>query len=420
MFEKIESVVEKMRRKWIETGQDMLVILLNHLVMVSIGVTAMGMLEQDEHEVWLWSVLLAIPILFYWAQLKLHNFFLYYALHLAVPIVSIFLPVQIVAKFVMVFISMVYFVWSVKIGIKPRGRGEGVIGPIYMIVALGLMVLIETSYSQRGWEGVYIAIALIYASGYCMYIYLSQYLDFLIVNENSVENIPEVEIFNKGFCQAFTYIVGVVTFLALTAKVGWFSYIDSWIVSGTENIFLKIIKFLFLKEETSQEMPPMMSAEQDLSELERLSKASEQALFLEILEKTIFISAIVIVAVLLVFGLRYLWKEFHKRTVKEEKKLSGGIDIRETCTIEKKKREGNNWFSFLNNSEKIRKIYRKQVSKNKTAIIGDLQAEALEYLTAKECCDKFAAEQLKKMYEKTRYSREEITSDDVRAAKSGR
>jgi len=94
-------------------------------------------------------------------------------------------------------------------------------------------------------------------------------------------------------------------------------------------------------------------------------------------------------------GIRHLWKEFYKASEKEEKAYSG-IDIRETCTIEKTKKEGSNWFSFLNNREKIRKIYRKQVLKNKTVIIGDLVVENLGYMTAKECCDKFAAEQLQK------------------------
>jgi len=120
----------------------------------------------------------------------------------------------------------------------------------------------------------------------------------------------------------------------------------------------------------------------------------------------------------IVKGFQYLWKEFHKDVSRDVKKNNNRIDIRESCTIEKAQKEGKSRFSVRNNHEKIRKIYRKQVLKNKIAIIGDLHAEALQYLTAKECCDKFAAEQLKKMYEKARYSAEKITSDDVGVAKS--
>ena len=127
-----------------ETGQNLLIILLNHLVVIAFGVTAMGLLKQDDHKVWLWSLLLIIPLLFYWAEIKIRNFFLFYALHLAVPVVNIFLPVPLVSKFLMILISIVYFVWSIKIGIIGRGQGEGVLKPGFMTGALGVMLLVET------------------------------------------------------------------------------------------------------------------------------------------------------------------------------------------------------------------------------------------------------------------------------------
>ncbi len=411
-----------MKRKWIETGQNLLIILLNHLVIISFGVTAMGMLKQDTHKVWLWSILLIIPLLFYWAKLKISNFFLFYALHLAVPIGIIFLPIDIVAKFLMIGISFVYFVWSVKMGIIRQGHGEGVVRPVFMAVTLGVMVLIETFFNQKGWEVIYITMAIIYAAGYCMYLFISRYLRFLIVNESSVAYIPEEEIFNKGFCQSFMYIAGVVTLLVLTAKMDLFSYIDSWIISGLRSMFRKIFSFLFFKDDKTEELDVIKPAEQDMEMLFDAG-AGDPALFWEVLEKIAKIGVVLFIVGLVVFGIvkgfQYLWKEFYKDSSNDEKKTSSSIDIRETCTIEKTKKEGSNWFSFLNNREKIRKIYRKQVLKNKTAIIGDLDAEDLKYMTAKECCDKFAAEQLKKMYEKARYSAEEIVSSDVREAKSG-
>lgn len=128
-----------MKRKWIETGRDLLTILLNHLVVISLAVTIMGMLGEDEHRIWLWTLLLAIPVLFYWAKIKISNLLLFYALHFAVPVVIIFLPVYIVSKFLMLLISIIYAVWSIKIGIIVRGHGDGVVGPVYMTVALGIM-----------------------------------------------------------------------------------------------------------------------------------------------------------------------------------------------------------------------------------------------------------------------------------------
>lgn len=408
-----------MKRKWIETGQDLLVILINHLVFIAFGTMAMGLFKQDKSMVWLWSMLLIIPLVFYWARIKIRNFFLFFALHLAVPVGIIFIPIHILPKLLMIFTSMVYFIWSIRIRIKERGYGEGVMSPVFMTGAVGVMFLIETSYTKKGWEHIYIVLAIIFAAGYCIYLFTSQYLRFLIVNESSAANIPEAEIFNKGFRQTFMFMAGIVTLLVLTANVEWLAYVVSWL----GDILLKVLRFLFSGAgRTEEEMPITMPVEQIPPDMGMLGEVGEPALIWVILEKIVMIAGALFMVGLVIFGMvkgfQYLWKGFHKTEDKDEKKISSGIDIRESCTIEKNKKEGNNWFSFLNNREKIRKIYRKQVLKNKTAIIGDLDAEDLEYMTAKECCDKFAAEQLKKMYEKARYSEAEITSDDVRAAKS--
>lgn len=400
-----------------------MIILLNHLVMIAFGVTAMGMLEQEEHKLWLWSLLLMIPILFYWAKKRIHNLLLFYAVHLAVPAGVIFLPVQIVPKFLMLLISIVYVVWSIKIGIIARGHGDGVVGPVYMIAVLGITLLIETFYSQKGWEIMYLTMAIIYAAGYCMYIFISQYLGFVVANESSAANIPETEIFNKGFRDSFTYIAGVVALLVLAAKVEWLYNIDSWIVTRTGNVLMRIFKFFFMGDDgKEEEINLMVPVEQESSDVEMLLEASESALPALDFEKPIIYGGILIIVGLAIFGIvkgiKYLWKGFRKTSVISEE--NNGIDIRETCTIEKNKKEGSNWFSFLDNREKIRKLYRKRVLKHKTVIIGNMVTEGLGYMTAKECCDKFAAEKLQKKYEKARYSAEEITSDDVREVKSER
>ena len=50
-----------MKRRVIETGQDLMIILINHLFFVGFGMTAMGLFYQDVNELWLWSCLVVIP-----------------------------------------------------------------------------------------------------------------------------------------------------------------------------------------------------------------------------------------------------------------------------------------------------------------------------------------------------------------------
>ena len=63
-------------------------------------------------------------------------------------------------------------------------------------------------------------------------------------------------------------------------------------------------------------------------------------------------------------------------------------------------------------------MYRKRVLKSKALIVGTSGNKELEYLTAKECCDKISADSLKEIYEKARYSNASITADDVRTVRT--
>ena len=76
-----------------------------------------------------------------------------------------------------------------------------------------------------------------------------------------------------------------------------------------------------------------------------------------------------------------------------------------------------NILGFLSNEQRIRTLYKKRVIHDKAAIIGDKVEQELSYLTAKECCEKIGATDLKEVYEKVRYSSEKVTSEDVRRAK---
>ena len=92
-------------------------------------------------------------------------------------------------------------------------------------------------------------------------------------------------------------------------------------------------------------------------------------------------------------------------------------DVREKCTVERVLDRRKRHSLFLSNREKIRKLYRSRIWKQKWFLIGDENPRKLEYLTATECCDKLSDNALKYVYEKARYSSEKITGEDVKWAK---
>lgn len=103
---------------------------------------------------------------------------------------------------------------------------------------------------------------------------------------------------------------------------------------------------------------------------------------------------------------------------KEAKTILSNQDIRESCDAEVSKKEKHSFLDFLSHEQRIRTIYKKKVLREKARILGEAGPEGLAYLTAKECCDKIEAVDLKQVYEKVRYSSEKVTSEDVKRAKA--
>ena len=133
----------------------------------------------------------------------------------------------------------------------------------------------------------------------------------------------------------------------------------------------------------------------------------------------VFISFILGCLVMLVLIYQFIKEYFMPYDRKKQtKQLQSNEDIREYCGVEKTSQTKKFVFPFWNHREKIRRLYRKKVLQRKQELIGDEDAQQLEYLTAKECCDRLSEQNLKCMYEKARYSAEDISAEDVKLAKT--
>jgi len=418
-----------MRYKLIEEGQTMLVIILNHLPVIGLGMTGMGLFHQTNHYLWLWSIMLVVPVVLYLARLKMRNFFLFFASHLAAVVVVFFIPTGLLPKLIMLTMTVMYVVWSISIRLKSKKMGGEILLPLFVIGVLVAMTLVENLYSKMGWELVYIGLAIIYIAGYFIYCFIKQYLHFLTVNESSAANIPEREIFASGMRQTTLFMAGSIAVLLLTANISWVSYVMSWLGKG----LFAVLRFLFsgISIEETEELEPLVQQSMPEVDMSMLEEARDPAFFWVILEKIALTGTVVLLLGSVVIGIvmffRYLWMNFRDRTKGESEVLQTGIDIREACAIAKNKNEVSNWFVFLNPREKVRKIYRKQVLKHKAEIIGAYNSENLEHMTARECCEKMSHDDrisvanLKLIYEKARYSAEEITTEDIKRIKvSGR
>ena len=409
-----------MKHNMIKTGKELLVTQMNHWVLVAIAVTIMGLFGYENPQVWLWAVWGVIPVWLYMVRTKVQNFFLFFFLHVVLPAAVIFLPMTLWVKLLILGITLFYVIWSVKIRLSEQTDESGVFAPAFSVVAIGAMSLIQGAFGQSGWDRYYMLAIFIYLISYFIYYFVSQYIRFLIVHESTTANIPEKAIFFSGMKQTLAYTAGGMLLLILTANIEWLSYVVSLIGNGLLAMIRFIVSFINFKAPETEQGTPAEQA--PLGDMEGLMEAGEAHIFWIILEKILMaavgIGFILLIVFAIVKGYQYLWTAFHKAGNQKEAEVQDGQDIRERCTIEKSKNASLQFFSFLNNRDKIRRVYRKRVLKSKDSIIGDLHSGELEYLTAKECCEKISADGLRAIYEKARYSEEQITAEDVRMVKA--
>ncbi len=415
-----------MKVKLIEFGKEFLVIQMNHWILIAFVITIFGLLKEELPYPLLLIAMGAFPLALYFLRSIFRNFFLFFALHLGLPVMLVFVPMDLRLKIVVTGIAIVYVILSVCIKVRKLTCDKYLLHPVVSICSLATCALLNNTWGNREWEGYYILSAIIFLGSYSVYYFFCRFLRFLLVNESSAANIPKQEIFGSGMKQMLLFTLGGVMVLFLTANIGWVSYLLSWVKRGLYVLLVLWIKLFYRDmagKEIELELPVAVEKNQGGFHMER----ENPGILWTTLENVILLALAVGLAVLViktvVKGIRYLWNHFHAPDKKEVRRLGAGIDIRETCVIEKTQKEAVNRFFFLSNRQKIRKIYRKQIFKNKNNIIADQDLEVLERMTAKECCEKILPEKdlaqlLQKIYEKARYSQEDVTAEDVRLVKS--
>ena len=356
-----------MKQERIQNIHDGLCIILNHMLFVAGAITLSELFLTKRPMIWLWGLLVVVPLGFYFFTKKVPKLIL----------------------------------------------------PPMFIILLGIMSVVERAVIVNNWSIYYYVITFLYLIGYFIYYFTKRFLDFLRLNQNTASKIPVQDIFKNGIGLTVFFSACSSVILLISANIDWVKAIADKLWSG----FLMILTYIFSGIHTE---PPLEGKEEltqkdpQLGGVNMKEFISEQTLEgIRNLMIVLLCIAIVIGFILFLYYVYYMikgWEGSNFRKKKNEK-LAENEDIREYCGFEKEadKQAGN--FIFRNNREKIRRLYKKKIAKQKKELIGEKEPQQLNYLTAKECCDKLSEQQLKLAYEKARYSKEEITIEDVRLAK---
>ena len=410
-----------MKRKVIEVITELLVMQMNHLVLISGVITVLGAFGKEEPYFGLWFAMWLVPLLFYIVREKVHNFFLFFALHLFLPIVVLFTPVGVLIKLLILAMVLIYIIWSIRIRLMSEVKQTGLIVPLVAVIAIGGLSLIQNIFIGKSWEKYYMTAIFMYLLCYFIYYFMSRYLRFLQVHATSTANIPEKAIFFSGLKQTVVYTAGGMFIMFLTANIEWLSYVLSLLGRGFVSV-LRFIFSLFPGKETEEIVETATGQGRPNGDMSGFMEPGEAHIIWIILEKLLMAAMAVGFVLLIVYaavkGYQFLWKNFHKERKSGSKYDEDVPDVREKCGIEKSIKGQLKFISFSDNREKVRKVFRKHILKSKNSIIGDSNINVLECLTAKECCDKISADALQFAYDKARYSSEMITAKEVKQVKT--
>ena len=411
-----------MKQKYLVIAEECLAIIATHCVLAGIFLTLLGCFGESEAHIWLWIVSVALPLFFYFQRRKIANFLLFLLLHIIWPVLAILITAGNFTLCVMfTLLVSVHVIMSIKNKIKDFDKKMEAPTTFWSVAFFSVGMLMQNVWGMKSWTNYYMFLVFVYFACYYVYLYLNQYLRFMLFNKNSTANIPEKEIFTSGLTQTVIYTAGGLGILFLTSNVEWMAYIAG--IFG--DALLKFIRFLIENVHFSWDDNRGPMPEDDMYEPgDKLvtDPPEENELFEAILLAVIKIFIVVLILIfvwVLIRAFRNMWESYKINKVNEEL-MNASNEVRENLTIEKEAKENKkiNLFGFMDNKEKIRRFYKKRVTKEKMAIVGELDAKNLQYLTSKECCDKISADNLRNMYDKVRYSSDEITAEDVKKAKS--
>ena len=405
-----------MSRKTIAVANIILTIQLNHLIFIAAAVSLLGLLGMQNSHLLLWIAAGIVPLIMYVWRIKAQKIPVFFAGMLGIFVAGLFLPMEIIAKLIFAVMLLMYSILSVRKKLTEMPEKEDLISPFIFVALIGAMAIKNHIHT-----GVCTGIAWVYLVGYFLYHFVTVYLDFVMIQENSASNMPEKELFAQGIKQVGIFS-GIVIFFAALTSTNWItktlSLVGGWVKAFFRYVFAGIGGAI---EEESAPSQPIVDAGQDnlfdpveYSELWLLIRKIFDFLY-EVLVVVIFVAVIY-------FGIRSLIRfvklNFTNVGKKAEAKtILSNQDIRESCYAESTKKEKKTFLGFLSSEQRIRSLYKKRVLQEKAKIVGEGSPSRLTYLTAKECCDKLEAEELKNVYEKVRYSDDKVTSEDVRRAK---
>lgn len=412
-----------MKQEKIIAGTAVLATQMNHWTLFSIAITVAA-LGKRKPPIALWTAFALLPVLFFFIRRYTDHFLIMAGSHLLGLVLLFAVPVSgLAVKIPLCLYGIGLTVYSFSLRIRTEERLDGIIAPPVAvgITALSLFLLHYQKHMEADFR--FALITVFYFICYYIRCYFQNYLYFLTVNTGSAGYIPRREIFLSGAKLSAVFTLLGMTAILLISDWNWlariFGILKRGIVWLREKGFFAFIASLFYRE--TEQIPEQMPEVSPANPAGMALEPGEPGLFWQILEKVI--GVLVPVLLLLLFGfflfrfVKMICERFRqKKLFIPSASADDSRDIREKYEIRKEKKAHKNFWSFLNPSERIRRLYKQRVWSKRGSFMNAENTRRLGTYTARECGSLLREEQLSLIYEKARYSEEECTREDVRKA----
>lgn len=390
----------------------------DHWVLFSVFLVILSAADIERPQFFLWGVLSIIPFIFFIIRRYISDFLFFVGGHIGLLAIMIIMPsYNIVEKVLICFMVIFYFGQSIYIKFRKSGKESNGIIPVVSVGIIAGSLFLQHFQKKYLFDNYYVVLFIVFFSLFAIQYYIDNFLKFMNVNKNSVGYIPKNEIFISGFSMSALYTVFGVIILLFSLNTKWLEHIFKLI----KYVLVIILKFLLsfgkpselefqLDEEIIQEIPDIIP--QDEATSFWLWEVIQNILMYVVLIGVIFALTISIRKLII-----YLIQRFREKRNIIEKANKTVNDVRQKCEVEKKEKRTVPFWQLFTPEEKIRRIYKKRIIKEKEKIIGDLEVRKLNSYTSMECGVCIEDTDMVHLYEKARYSNYDCSKDDIRNMK---
>lgn len=402
---------------------------MNHWILFPAALVIMemtrGQTGMQKPDLMLWILCSLFPLLFFILRTyhvrKQKKRYLFLLWHLAaaagLTLALLLVPRSFVGRMLCILCGAGYMLQSMVLMLKKELRYTVAI-QLPAGVALSLIASIMRQTNQ--WNAYY-SFSLIAVIGlFFIVFYMRQYLDYMTLNRGSAGNLPIGEIFHSGAGLVLAYTLFSVTVLVISTQFEWLAKL----LKPVTDLFLQFLRFLL-----SKLIHPEDAAEEELTTIEEEARMIGDPQLpepkgpfwiwqaLQILFTVALLAALAFLALKLLMRLIRLLQEYlNRRMARQYAQDEETFDLREKCEpgkpAEKKRQSLGTAFT---NKERIRRLYKRRLpSLCRRREAKERERSRLELLTAREWEKRLETDGMASVYEKARYSLQDVTAEDVR------